>query len=297
VGDTKAIADLNARIDSVTQALRRLDGIESRLAKLESAPAGSRPAATDSTLVDRVAAAEAALRSVNGGIADLRARVDALAAKATNPPAEAADRRELDALGSRIATLEASGKALDERLKAASSQGIDKAGRLAVVALELRVAVDRGQPFVAELEAAKALITDKSLLTPLEGVAATGVQTPWALSRELANLAPILLRAAGTPAHEGGLLERLQTNAERLVRIRRIDEAPGTDPSTVIVRAEVKATRGDLAGALAEIMSLPAEIKAPAASWIKTAEARLAAVEGARRLALTALEALTRPQQ
>ena len=216
--------------------------------------------------------------------------------KPANPPTEAADRHELEALGARVAALETSSKALDERLKAASQQGIDKAGRLAVVALELRVAVDRGQPFVAELGAAKALFADKSLLAPLEAVASTGVQTPWALSRELANLAPILLRAAGTPTHEGGLLERLQANAERLVRIRRIDEAPGTDPSTVIVRAEVKATRGDLAGALAEIMSLPAEIKAPAATWIKTAEARLAAVEAARQLALAALEALSKPQ-
>jgi hypothetical protein len=298
VGDAKAIADITARLDAISQALRRLDGIETRLGKLESAPAGARPPATDPALAERVAAAEAALRTVNSGIADLRARLDALAEKATNPPANAnaADRHDLEALGARVAALEASGKALDERLKAASRQGTDTAGRLALVALELRVAVERGQPFVTEVEVAKALIADKSQLAPLEAVAATGVPTQFALSKELANLAPALLRAAGTPAHESGLLERLQANAERLVRIRPINEAPGTDPSTVIVRAEVKATRGDLAGALAEINSLPAEIKAPAASWIKTVEARLAAVQAARQLALNALEALSKPQ-
>jgi hypothetical protein len=115
------------------------------------------------------------------------------------------------------------------------------------------------------------------------------------LSRELADIAPAMLRAAGTPPHEGGLIDRLLANAERLIRIRPIAEATGTDPTTVIVRAEVKATRGDLAGALAEIVSLPADIKAPAESWIRDVEARLAAVDAARKLAVSALEALGKP--
>ena len=294
--DSKAITDLGARLDAISQTLRRLDTLEARLGKLESTPAGTRPAATDPALLERIAATEKALQALKDGAADLRARIDALAEKAATPPAAAeAERHDIDALAARVAALEATGKTLDERLSKAAGRGVDTAVRLALVAMELRVAVERGLPFAVELEAAKLAIADKSVLAPLEAVAATGVRPPQALARELADVAPAMLRAAGTPPQEGGLLDRLQANAERLIRIRPLSEAAGNDPTSVIVRAEVKATRGDLAGALADIESLPAEIKAPAASWIKSVQARLAAVDAARKLAVSALEALGKP--
>jgi hypothetical protein len=76
------------------------------------------------------------------------------------------------------------------------------------------------------------------------------------------------------------------------VRIRRIDEAPGDDPAAVIARADVKATRGDIAGALAEIDKLPDKVRAPASGWISTARARIAALDAARQLSTHALQAL-----
>jgi hypothetical protein len=105
-----------------------------------------------------------------------------------------------------------------------------------------------------------------------------------------------MLAAAGGPPREG-FIDRLQANAERLVRIRPINEAPGDDPATVIGRADVKATHGDLAGAVAELGSLPAAVRVPADGFIARAKAREAALAAARKLADDAVGALAKAGQ
>ena len=105
--------------------------------------------------------------------------------------------------------------------------------------------------------------------------------------------APALYQAAGVAQREGGgFLERLQANAERLVRIRPIEEVPGNEPATIIARIEMKAVHSDVAGALAELAKLPPAARAPAEAWIKRAEARAVAVEASRRFAAETLAAL-----
>ena len=94
---------------------------------------------------------------------------------------------------------------------------------------------------------------------------------------------------------DAGVIERLQASAERLARIRRIEEASSDEPSAVVARAELKATRGDITGALADIEGLPEEVRKPAASWIEAAKKRVAAVSAARNVAGNALEALAKP--
>jgi hypothetical protein len=103
-----------------------------------------------------------------------------------------------------------------------------------------------------------------------------------------------LLQAARVPA-EGGFLDKLQANAERLVRIRPIEEIPGDDPATVIARVEIKAMRGDVPGALAELGNLPPPVRAPAQRWAAKAQARAAAVAASRAFAADALVALAQP--
>ena len=83
-----------------------------------------------------------------------------------------------------------------------------------------------------------------------------GVPRAEALARELSALEPALLQAATGAPSEGGFLEKLQSNAERLVRIRPVEEVAGEEPAAVIARAEIKAGRGDVAGALVEIENL-----------------------------------------
>ena len=155
------------------------------------------------------------------------------------------------ALAARVTALEQAAKALEG--KVAVTAGADRAGRLAFVAVALRGAVERGEPFAQELAAAKPLVPDAAVLGALEPFAASGVPRTPALARELSQLAAPVLNAAGGAPRGEGFLDRVQQNAERLVRIRPISETPGDDAATIVARAEAKASRGDLAGAASEL--------------------------------------------
>ena len=280
----------------------------SRLAKLESAVTALRPATNDPALADRIAAVEGEAKSLSEIVAILGRRTDetATAAREARQRADVnaaaiaeltqkiaargaapVERGELDALSKRIAAVENSEKTVAAELAKRTVEGTpDRSVRLAVAAAALRGAVERGEPFAPLLATVKPLAPDPKLLAPLEPFAATGVPSAAALARELSELAPALYQAAGSPSpRENGILDRLAAGAEKLVRIRPIAEVPGTDPTAVIMRIEVKAAHADIAGALAELASLPAKARAPAEAWIKKAQARAAAVEASQRVA------------
>lgn len=301
------LGDLDTRIakaeQSVTLGTGRMAELDTRLARTESAAAAPRAAQPDAALNDRIAALEGTLRSLG----EVAARIDAAGAAAREantradaafeaaqktPPAAAADHQAIEALAARVAALEQAAKSAQERI--ASTAGADKAGRLAFVAVALRATVERGDPFAQELAAVKPLVSDAKTLAALEPFAAGGVPRVATLAREFSQLNAAMLAAAGAPPRDGGIMDRLQANAERLVRIRPISEAPGDDPTAIIARADVKAAHGDLAGAVAEVSSLPPAVRAPAQAWIARVEARNAALAAARNLADAAVGALAR---
>jgi len=290
--DQRALTELAARLGAAEQAVGRLAGVEAGLSKLETTVAAPRPAVTDQALVARIAALETALRP----LADLGPRVDALAAAQKNAPtaAPAANQGELAALTARVAALEQAGKIIAQRVDRPAG-GADQPGRIAFVAVALRAAAERGDPFAQELSAAKTLAPDAAMLAPLEPYAATGVPRPVTLARELSQIATPMLNAMG-PSRESGIIDRLQQNAERLVRIRPISEGAGDEPATIVARAELKATHGDIAGALSELARLPEAVRAPAQGWIRKAEMQVAALAAARRFAETAVNALAKAE-
>ncbi|MEN3375841.1 MAG: hypothetical protein V7604_1196 [Hyphomicrobiales bacterium] len=286
------LAALDNRVAKIEQGAGAAAALDARIARLEKAPAPQIAAPNDQALADRIAALETALRDAKGR-AD--AAFDAAQKNAAPSAAVAADHKDVDALTARLAALEQATKGADERIARAATTGADGAGRLAFVGLVLRTAVERGDPFVTELAAVKPLVTDPAQVAPLEPFAAAGVPRATALARELSQLAGPMLAAAGAAPREAGLFDRLQQGAEKLVRIRPINETPGDDPATVISRAEVKAANGDLAGALADLSRLPDAVRAPAKDWMKKAEAQVAALAAARRLADTAVGGLAKP--
>ena len=233
---------------------------------------------------------------------DARQRADTAAGalneitqKVTPSPAETTKKFEADLQNSlsRLSALERAQKITETELaKQERSENRDESGRLAVAAAMLNAAVERGQPFSPELAAVKPLAGDRTTLAPIEPFAATGVPTAAALAREFSALVPSLLAAAGPPIGAGSLLEKLQANAEKLVRIRPLEEAQGSDAAAVVSRVEIKVARGDLSGALVELESLPPAARASADAWIKKVQRRFAAVESSRRLATDALAGL-----
>ncbi len=273
--------------------------------KAERLPRRRVPSQPDQALTGRVAALEAAVRP----LAELGQRIDAASAAARDaksradaafeaaqknsavPAAQAADHKEIEALAARVAALEQAAKAAEEQIaRAAVSAGADRAGRLAFVAVALRSAVERGEPFAQELAAAKPLVPDAAALSALEPFAATGVPRAATLARELSQLTAPMLSAAGNAPRDGGFIDRLQQNAERLVRIRPINEAPGDDLGDHGGARRRRRRRTAISrGALAELSRLPAPVRAPAQGWIKKAEAQVAALAAARALAENAV--------
>jgi len=289
---------------------RALDDLSGRLAKLEAAATASRPAVGVES-ANRVAAVEGDLKALTETVGILarrsdelttnlreaRQRADSAAAAvaelkaAPRPPAAASTEKlegQIQTLTSRAAAVET------ELAKRAGAQSNDRSGRFAVAAAALAAAVERGQPFAAELASVSSFAPDPKLLAPLTPFAATGVPTAAALGKELSALIPSLLAAVGGAPHEGSFLEKLQANAGKLVRIHPTQEAPASDPATVVERIEIKAGKGDISGALAELAALPPAARAPAAGWMEKAQARSAAVESSRRLAADALAGLSK---
>ena len=279
---------------------RVLDEVTGRLDTLEAAVVTSRPAAGDPSLSNRIAAMNGEVKALAETIATLGRRGDealaaaraaqtradaataAVAALAQKISSAAVERSEVDALAGRVAAVEKSEKT------AASG---DRAVRLVLVATALKAAAERGEPFAGELAAAKALGADPKLTAALEPFAAAGVPTVAMLARELGALAASLRPAQSAPPRES-FLERLQGNAEKLVRMRPTEEVAGTDAAAVASRLEGKAAQEDLAGAQAELAKLPPAARAPAEAWVAKVQARTAALDASRRLAADALAGL-----
>jgi hypothetical protein len=296
----------------------RLAKVEGRLQTLAAAPVGVEAKAVGE-MTARLGRIESAIsdnsRVTNDAVTALRERIDAVAA-ATRRAQERADaaanaaeaaqkaeraggpdgwRTDLNALVDRIGAIEQSLRAMQaELVKGRAGAADDRAGRLAVAALALETAVHRGQPFAAELAAAKALAPDATALEPLDAFAGSGIGSASALAREINPLLPAMLAAAAPERTDGSFLYKLQANAEKLVRIYPVGEVAGDEPVAVIARIEAKAARSDIDGVLAEAAKLPAKVQAPMQDWIKKAQSRAAALGASHDLARAALGSLTK---
>jgi hypothetical protein len=276
------LRDLTARTPPVVSVApagadpKAIEGLSSRLDKLEAAVSAPRQPAIDPAVLNRIGAVDSAVKSLADNINALARRSD---------EAATTTRGRLDALAASVTEIQ----------KKEQEAGADQPVRLAVASGALRAVVERGQPFAAELAAAKSLTKNAAVLAPLEAFAASGVPNDAALGRELSAVVQPMLKAAAPQASEGTFLERLQTNAEKLVRIRPIDAPTGDDPTAILARIEFKAARGDIASAITDIAKLPADARAKAQPWVAKVEARDKAIAASRRFNADAIAALKTP--
>jgi len=212
------------------------------------------------------------------------------------------ERSTLEDLANRLKTLEGleatlyrKQEELDRAANAKAAAAPDKALRIVMIALALRGAVERDDPFTAELDAARSFGLDERALAALEPFAATGVPTRNELFRSLSAQLPELLRVSAPASHDGGYLERLQASAAKMMNIRPARDEPGDDPATVIGRVELKMARQDIAGVMTELDKLPAPAKDLAQPWREKALARQGALEAARLIVAASLAKLGEP--
>jgi hypothetical protein len=275
----KQLNDIAARRAPARVDPKAVDDLAARLAKLESAQAAPRAPVTDPVVLGRINAAESATKSLADNAAALSRR------------AEAADAALRDT-NSRIEKLTAALADVQTTARAAAA-GSDRASRLAVAASALRNAVEHGDPFTAELAIVKPLAPDAGAVALLEPFAASGVPGNATLGQELATIVRPLLRASDQTPADAGFLDRLQANAQKLVRVRPVDEEPrGDDRSAILSRVEQRASQGNVAAAMTELNKLPADARAPMQAWFAKVEARNKAIDASRRLAADAVAAL-----
>ena len=258
-----------------------------RIAKLEEVISRPPPAPTpDTKLTERIASLESSLAAFNRRLETMQATAQ------QSPGAQAA----VDGLSKRIETLEQSVKSAQARVedKVAQNAGADAAARQTLAALVLRDAVSRGAPFGAELNALKNLGVDPQAVARLEPFAASGVPAPQALAQELSALLPSMKTASDTDSttRSGGFLDKLEANASKLVRIRKVGEATGSDPAAILARIEAHLARNDIAAADKELAALPEKVRSPAEPWRRKVAARQAALDASRKLGTDSAAAL-----
>jgi hypothetical protein len=304
-GDTSLLTDRTTRLETQLRGLSerpapttapafdggKLDDLTRRLAALESAKPASN-GAPDAALTGRITSLESTIKTLSGRLdATANTARETAAAQSQTPAATPA---ELEALTARVSTVERAAKAIQDDVAKRFSAGLtDPAARRAVTAEALRVAVERGEPFGAQLKAAQPLAGNTNALGALRPFADAGVPTNATLARELNALLPALRSAQpSAPNTDSGFMQKLASNAEKLVRVRPVNEVAGDDPAATLSRIEAHARNADIDGALAELAKLPADARGPAAAWIQKAQARRDAVQAARQFAADSLNQL-----
>jgi len=297
---------------------KALDELAARVAKLEAAPApaaSAGPAGLDPAVTNKLNSLEAAMKPLDEAVAandkrdaelqttlrDTTSRLDATTKMVSNFIDEQKQKptvakSELTQLDTRIAAIENATKSLAATTAAAGAadKSADRNLRVAIVALALRDAVERGSPYAPELAALKSLNGNAQALAPLEPFAAAGVPSQAALARELAAAIPAISRAAQTGPNptEGNFLQRLEARASQFVQVRPVGDAAGDDAAAIVARIGAEAGRADIAAAVADIGKLPPAAQAPAQPVLAKVQARAAAVAAAQRVVADALAAL-----
>lgn len=242
-------AELSARLDGLEAAVAeaaagsgseggdaaafedRLAGLESKVAALGEANTAAAP---DPELTAQMNELRAAQSGVQSAIAELRSSTDTLASK--------------------ISELEQGQQELSAQVDAPSRQ-IDLARTIA--AAGLKSAIDRGGPFMSELEAFASVAPDDPAVDELRDLAARGVPSRAELVAGFSDAAGKAIAAADPGDPEAGLVDRLMSSAMSVVKVRKVGDVAGDSPEAIVARAETRLINGDLEAALAEWTTLP----------------------------------------
>jgi hypothetical protein len=237
------------------QAAADLDPLETRIAELEkkTAEAGNGAAADVSGL-------DAQIVNLTGEIATLKSAL-------------ADAQQSTEAAKTELSTrLDAAEKKIDE-----PASDVQLARAVAVTAL--KTAIDRGGPFLAELDALKSIAATDPAVAGLADDARTGIAPRAGLVRDFPAVAGAMLEATRHSDPNQGVFSRLMDSASSAIRIRPVGSVDGEGPEAVVARIEDNLTNGDLKGASLEWDALPEPAKAAGADFKTKLDQRIR-VEG-----------------
>ncbi|MCO5152343.1 MULTISPECIES: COG4223 family protein [unclassified Shinella] len=219
---------------------------------------------------------------------------DGTSAQGANPEAVSKLEGDVTRLTTELATLReamartaeavsATESQLTERI-AAAEQKLDEPRSdiemaRAVAASALKTAIDRGGPYLAELEAFASIAPDDPSLAGLREHAAIGVSARSDLVRDFQPTADAILDAVHQPDGDEGIFNRLMSSAASAIRVRPVGSIEGDTPEAVVARIENKLQNGDFKGAQIEWQTLPEKGQAAATDYKRKLDERVS-VEG-----------------
>jgi hypothetical protein len=278
------VAKLDTSLEALAKAAEEGGSVPAAAATAQQVEEAERR--LDTKLADALAKGEAAntaaIEEIAKAVAELKAKLGALAEAEFGTGDASASPPELAALTERLAKLEAM---LPELAGAIDKEAAGaKSAALAITFANLRAAVSEGRPYAAELDTMGTLAPALGDLGVLPAYAEKGIPTTLDLTRSFAAARDEAF-AAPAPESDASLVDSLMTSAQSMVKIRRIDEAPtGEGAQAALARAKSALDNGDLAAAVKEVETLDGKARDAFSAWLGDARARLAAGETLTRL-------------
>ncbi len=299
-----ALGETQARLARETKALdtKVASGPEipqeltARLAKLEEALGAAspddpaRPSPQVAALANKVGVLENAQREASeaaksgvgrfdGELSAVRTEAGRLAQRLDGIKGEVEERLQGVAKAADVSALATKLAALERDLQGFLKGEADRSAgaQQVVLALELanlKRAIDRGEPYAAEVAQAKKVGGPAVNFSALERYALEGVPTAPELAKAFRRTANAMLDAEAEPA-DASLLDRLLAGARGIVRVRKAGHAADdASVEAVVGRMEAALKDGRLAEVLANAKKLPPKAALASEDWVRKVEAR-----------------------
>ncbi len=246
-GSSEELASLKAEVSTLRQ-------------QIASAPQAT---ADTSALETRLAALESSTASGGGDIANKLASLESTVSTLQSEKA-AQDTANAD-LTRRLG--EAETKINEPRDDIEVARAIASAG--------LKAAIDRGGPFLTELDTLSRVTPDDPAIQSLRPFANTGVPSRSELTRNFPDVANAMLDSLNQTDPNQGIIDRLAESALSLVKVRPVGNVEGEGADAKIARIEDKLRNGDLKGASLEWDGLPEPAKAVSSEFKTSLDARV----------------------
>ncbi|MDH4415275.1 MAG: mitofilin family membrane protein [Rhizobium sp.] len=251
-----------------------LDALKVEIARLAAQPAAP---ATDPALAERITALETSVANAGSTPAADAAAVEAL--KTQLVAAEQAIESLRAEIASNKQALDQSTTRLTEAERKLEEPRSDVEMARAIALAGLKTAIDRGGPFLSELDALKSVSPDDPAIATLTPLASAGVPSRSDLARGFNQVAEDILAAINQPATGEGWTDRLLAGARSLVKVRPVGNVEGETPEAIVARVENKLQNGDLKGAALEWDTLPEAGKQASSDFATTLKNRIEAEE------------------
>jgi hypothetical protein len=146
-----------------------------------------------------------------------------------------------------------------------------------LAATSLKSAIDRGEPFAAELDAYAALAPEAPEIGQLREFAEEGVPTRAEIAAQADAAASAMIEAARPGDPQAGFFGRLWNSAQGMVNVRPVGMIEGEGAPETIARLEAAIEAGDYARAVQEYESLPEEARQAGQDFMAKVRARQSA--------------------